>query len=343
MSYTDNVEDRRFRESVHASLPQHALHHNRTKLVQSEWTCKVRAPEELSRQGGIALVPKSLVPQVLAAVGTTMQPVAMLTSQPAWELHLKGYSSSQVTCALQTVGEQGAVVYMESQRWLTQLGEGKPVTMEIDGLAVVDECITMAKMTFTFDTTEGWKHLPPAVCAAHRLWSDHCAREWLHGYRPCFQEPRGRRSASQWFASRLVQTSCRRDRAQLRGYLLAVRYHVQGCDGLRSEPEGEVLWGSEEDWWRGATLWHPVLRRGRHAGLCSGARVGRPSQAWPLQAYRSVTACRPQWFEADDAFRTQVAALRGPLPGRELRSSLSCDLPVYQQDGATQSWRDHHM
>ncbi|CAE7223272.1 unnamed protein product [Symbiodinium microadriaticum] len=153
MSYTDNVEDRRFRESVHASLPQHALHHNRTKLVQSEWTCKVRAPEELSRQGGIALVPKSLVPQVLAAVGTTMQPVAMLTSQPAWELHLKGYSSSQVTCALQTVGEQGAVVYMESQRWLTQLGEGKPVTMEIDGLAVVDECITMAKMTFTFDTT----------------------------------------------------------------------------------------------------------------------------------------------------------------------------------------------
>lgn len=159
MSYTDNVEDRRFRESVHASLPQHALHQNRTKLVQAEWSCKVRAAEELSRQGGIALVPKSLVPQVLATVGTTMQPVAMLTSQPAWELHLKGYSSTQVTCTLQTVGEQGAVVYVESQRWLTQLGEGRPVTMETEGLTVVDECITMAKMTFTFDTTEGWKHI----------------------------------------------------------------------------------------------------------------------------------------------------------------------------------------
>jgi ethanolamine utilization microcompartment shell protein EutS len=111
----------------------------------------------------VALVKKDEVPTVLLNVGTTAQPTAMLTTQPPWELHMRGYDAEAVVCTLQVMTETGTTQYTEVQRWLTQLGTGPPATMEVVDLPTVSEILTMVKMTITFDMTEGWKH----VRAAH--------------------------------------------------------------------------------------------------------------------------------------------------------------------------------
>ena len=42
---------------------------------------------------------------------------------------------------------------------LTQLGMGQAVSMETEGLVVIPEMVTMWKMTFHFDSSEGWKEI----------------------------------------------------------------------------------------------------------------------------------------------------------------------------------------
>ncbi|CAE7223269.1 unnamed protein product, partial [Symbiodinium sp. KB8] len=53
----------------------------------------------------------------------------------------------------------GGIEYVEIQCWLTQLRTGSPVTMEVSDMVVVSEVVTLWKMTFTFDPTEGWRRI----------------------------------------------------------------------------------------------------------------------------------------------------------------------------------------
>ena len=153
------AEERRFRSMVQQNLPQHVQFRLQPRLVQAEWSTTTCLAEDLGPQGGVALVKKQEVPNVLRNVGTTSQPTAMLTTQPPWELHLPGYTSTMLTCTLKVIGENGGEQFVEVQRWLTQLGMGQAVSMETEGLVVIQELVTMRKMTFHFDSTEGWREI----------------------------------------------------------------------------------------------------------------------------------------------------------------------------------------
>ena len=74
--------ERIFREQMLAVLPSH-LSANTPQLVAEEWNTKVVLAHELSAHGGVALVHKKDLPSVVARVGQTTRPTAVVTSQPA--------------------------------------------------------------------------------------------------------------------------------------------------------------------------------------------------------------------------------------------------------------------
>lgn len=87
-----------FREQVGAAIPEQVRYHRRTRLMQDERAVYVHDAETLCGRGGVAPVERAEVPLVLRTVGTTVQPTAILTTQPAAELHLPRYRSDSVTC-----------------------------------------------------------------------------------------------------------------------------------------------------------------------------------------------------------------------------------------------------
>ena len=127
--------------------------------MQSEWSVLIKLEHELDARGGIALVRKVMVPQVLRSVGSTFRATAMLTSQPVWELGMRGYDSATVSCTIQYVDETGQARLKETRKWLTQLGIEATVSMATTGLKMISEVITMHTVVIKFDATVGWRQL----------------------------------------------------------------------------------------------------------------------------------------------------------------------------------------
>jgi hypothetical protein len=104
----------------------------------------------------VAIVKKAEVPGVLRRVGQALRATAMVTSQPAWELHMKGYASEEVYCTLQVTRFEGGTGYVDAKKWLTQLSFHGRVAMRTQGLTEVKEVRTLVKMVLRFDEAQGW-------------------------------------------------------------------------------------------------------------------------------------------------------------------------------------------
>ena len=159
MSYEQDASEATSRAEVLESIPAHMQHRLLSTLIQSEWSVPIKLEHELDAPGGIALVRKVMVPQVLRSVGSTFRATAMLTSQPAWELGMRGYDSAAVTCTIQYVDETGQARLKETRKWLTQLGIEATVSMATSGLKMISQVITMHKVVIKFDATAGWRQL----------------------------------------------------------------------------------------------------------------------------------------------------------------------------------------
>ena len=118
---------------------------------------KVCLPHELGPKGGVSLVKKNELVQVLRNVGQTTRPTAVVTTQPAHELYKRGAKCSEVWCTIQVPSDSGTTTaYVK--RFLIQLGmdPAQAVTMNTQGLEVISQSLTMQKIVIRFDAQGGW-------------------------------------------------------------------------------------------------------------------------------------------------------------------------------------------
>ena len=109
------------------AIPEAAHIRAQSALLPDEWSTQVVPYQHLGPSGGVALVPKHAIPQVLQAVGLTGHPAAILLVQEPDELGLRGYPRDSVTFSLSVAAHAGAREVVILTRWLVQLGFGEPV------------------------------------------------------------------------------------------------------------------------------------------------------------------------------------------------------------------------
>ena len=155
--------------AVRPVLPEAARVRMQSTLLQSEWHVPVHIPQTLSSRGGVALVPKDLIADVVARVGYTANPVAMVVTQDPDLLGLRGYVRHRVRCGISVMGADGERTETQVERFLVQLGFGDPVEQRIIALEI-PFMTTMVKMTVKFPERHGWPHGPhPASVVVDQL------------------------------------------------------------------------------------------------------------------------------------------------------------------------------
>ena len=110
---------------------------------------------ELDAVGGVSIVPKESIPDVLHAVGYTLAPTAMLTTQHPAELGLKGYPSAHLACTINVRDDDGQTKEHIVQRHLIQTGFGAHVHKAAAGDQVVIP--SMHKVVIKLPTAFGWQ------------------------------------------------------------------------------------------------------------------------------------------------------------------------------------------
>ena len=78
--------EREFGTAVRRAMPRMMRDKMESRLVPEEWDAEVRDARDIDARGGVALVKKNDVPEVLERVGVTLRPTAILVSQPGHEL-----------------------------------------------------------------------------------------------------------------------------------------------------------------------------------------------------------------------------------------------------------------
>eukprot|EP00971_Amphidinium_carterae_P306673 6094622-Amphidinium_carterae.1 len=165
LPHSEADEEQEFRQAILASLPHAAQQRARTTLV-STFNVPVAHPEEMRGQAAVCLVAKKDIPQLLARVGHSLQAVAMLSVQPAHELHMPGYRSSPVSVQVEvstSVGRELTTVV----RQITQLGFGTSIVELQEPGPIVVAPITMQKVGVKFarNATALWSTATPALVA----------------------------------------------------------------------------------------------------------------------------------------------------------------------------------
>ena len=93
--------------AVRMVLPEAARIRMQSTLMQSEWPVPVHIHQTLSSQGGIALVPKEYIAEVIGRVGYTSHPTAIVVTQDPDTLGLKGYVRHRIRCTISVMGQGG--------------------------------------------------------------------------------------------------------------------------------------------------------------------------------------------------------------------------------------------
>ena len=148
--------EKTFAEQIRDAMPEAAKMRMQSDLMQDDWEDKVEMWQKLGSQGGVALVPKEALPEVLKNVGYTAKPTAAVITQDPEDLGLRAYPRTRVTCRLTVQTEGGESTEVTVQRWLVQLGFGAHVSMKKHGVQIeVKAC--MIDMVAKFSTYRGWQ------------------------------------------------------------------------------------------------------------------------------------------------------------------------------------------
>ena len=144
-------------QSVRDAIPEAAHIRAQRTLLPDEWSTQVVPYQHLGPSGGVALVPKHALPQVLQAVGFTGHPAAVLLVQEPDELGLRGYPRDSVTFFLSVAAHAATREVVTVTRWLVQLGFGEPVLRVAQGQEVTIGT-KMKRMSAKFGLRHGWTH-----------------------------------------------------------------------------------------------------------------------------------------------------------------------------------------
>ena len=157
--------ERLLREQIRSSLPVHLVSPS-PQLVQEEWNAQVVSSQSLSAMGGVAVVPKKEIPEVLRRVGQTSRATAIVTTQPASDLYMPGAPCKEVFCSILVASDSG-LAKVAVKRFLIQLGVNPECQVEMDteGLDTIQESLTMHKVVIRFDARGGWdsKMMRPVI------------------------------------------------------------------------------------------------------------------------------------------------------------------------------------
>ena len=134
------------REAVSAVVPEAAKLRSQSSLVQEEWDDPIVPHQSLSKQDGIALVPRRDLADVIARVGFTAHKVAILLTEPPERLGLAGYHKERVRIRLLALNDDGDRVETSVMRYLVQIGFGAHVQQVMQG-DQADMYFTLRKMT----------------------------------------------------------------------------------------------------------------------------------------------------------------------------------------------------
>ena len=142
-------------QQVQAVLPEAALIRQQPLLDPAESSVHVCHWQQLSTQGGIAICPKTCVPQVMRNVSWTQAPTAILTNESPDALGLSGFPRTQVWCNMAVMAEGAERKTAQVRRWMTQLGYGQPVIQKHSG-PTVQSYSTMKEMVVKFHPMHDW-------------------------------------------------------------------------------------------------------------------------------------------------------------------------------------------
>ena len=91
-----------------------------SSLVQEEWEQQTMNWRMLVPQGGVALAPKEVLPEILRNVGYTAKPTAIVITQDPDELGLRAYPRAHIHCRILVATESGGKTEVSVQRWQVQ-------------------------------------------------------------------------------------------------------------------------------------------------------------------------------------------------------------------------------
>ena len=144
-----------FQNDIRSSLPAAAVQRMQPQLFPSDWSVPTRFPQDMQSQPGVALVPKQMVAQVLRNIGYCRQPIAILTTQPASQLHMDGYTCREVFVRINVRTNDGDYKELNVRRYLIQVGFGDEVTQVALG-DLVELPETMIKCVAKMPQYFGW-------------------------------------------------------------------------------------------------------------------------------------------------------------------------------------------
>lgn len=102
---TDPAEE--IREEVRAVIPEAALLCSQSSLIQDERDVPIFPFQPLTKQDGVALVPRRELADVIKRVGFTAQRAAMLLTERPEKLGLAGYRKEHMRVRLLALNEDG--------------------------------------------------------------------------------------------------------------------------------------------------------------------------------------------------------------------------------------------
>eukprot|EP00435_Cladocopium_sp_Y103_P017419 s3468_g4.t1 len=155
-------------EQIRAAMPQAAIIRAQSTLEPQEWDAPTVSPHLLDHRGGIALCPRSMIPEILQRVGYTTMPTAILTSQPAQDFGMKGFPQQRVQCSIHVLTDTGTRERVDVLRWLIQISYGSPVSQVMAGPRV-DIYTTMKCCIAKFPARFGWPEKIPANLVSTEL------------------------------------------------------------------------------------------------------------------------------------------------------------------------------
>lgn len=112
------------RQEVQAALPEAAYQRAIPELFSEDWSVPTRSVYELSAAPGVALVGKQHIPMALRQVGYSRNPVGILTTPRASQLHLKGYPCQEPRVRVTILDDNAEHKEVYVKRYLVQLGFG---------------------------------------------------------------------------------------------------------------------------------------------------------------------------------------------------------------------------
>ena len=77
----DDDDERPFEEQMAAAIPELGVLRAQAQLLPEEWDCETVPHQRLTARGGVAIVPKHELPDVVALSRTALESVSLSTFQ----------------------------------------------------------------------------------------------------------------------------------------------------------------------------------------------------------------------------------------------------------------------